>query len=148
MSVNQVFLIGRLGADPELKHTKSGKALCTFSLATDRWTSDAVPDAGPDWHSVVAWERTAETCSRYLRRGRQVAVEGRLSRRKYQDAEGRDRYWVDVVARQVHFLGGGDGARSEASEAGEPNAPTARRPLVSVESAGQPRKEARDDIPF
>jgi single-strand DNA-binding protein len=148
MSVNQVFLIGRLGADPELKYTKGGKAICTFSLATDRWSSDAATESGPDWHSVVAWERQAETCSRYLKRGRQVAVEGRLSRRKYQDAEGRDRYWVDVVARQVHFLGGGDAARSEAGDVGEPNAPGSRRPLVGADTGGQVPREARDDIPF
>lgn len=115
-SVNRVMLLGRLGADPELKTTSNGKQVASFRLATDESYTDTagVRQERTEWHRVVAWQRTAEVVHEYLAKGRQVVVEGRLQTRKWQDQEGRDRYATEVVATRVVFL---DGKREEQREA-------------------------------
>lgn len=133
MSVNHVLLIGRLGADPELRHTATGKTLCRFSLATDRRRREGVEER-PDWHRVVAWERTAENCHRFLSKGRQVAVEGRLQTRRWEDDAGKTRWTTEVVAFRVEFLGGKGTDSSAPAVGGEPPA----APLGGEEPAGDP----------
>lgn len=94
----KVTLVGRLCADPVLRHTKSGKAVTTIRLAVNK------PDAQPSFHSVVVWERTAEVVCEYLRKGRDVEVSGRTHERSYEAADGTDRQVTEVVASSVHFL--------------------------------------------
>lgn len=115
-SVNRVMLVGRLGADPELKTTTSGKQVANFNLATDESYTDTTGERQErtEWHRVVAWQRTAEVVHQYLAKGRQVVIEGRLQTRKWQDQDGRDRYTTEVVASRVVFL---DGKREEQREA-------------------------------
>ncbi|MEZ4265626.1 MAG: single-stranded DNA-binding protein [Myxococcota bacterium] len=117
MSVNNVCLVGRLGADPEMRRTRTGKSVCSLRLATERWTREGEPD-DVEWHRVVVWEQTAERCGLYLKKGRLVAVEGRLSTRSWDDQDGRKRYLTEVVAARVSFLSGG-GARDGAEEGSE-----------------------------
>ena len=111
--VNKVILIGNLGQDPEMRSTASGTAVANLRLATadrrkDRdgnWTDHT------EWHTVVAFGRTAENVAQYCRKGKQLFVEGRLQTRKWQDRDGRDRYSTEIVADNVRFLGGrGDSA--------------------------------------
>jgi len=87
-SVNKVILIGRLGTDPELRYFDSGKALCNFSLATNRSWKDRNGESQErtDWHRIVTWSRLAENCSKYLEKGRKVFVEGRLETRNWEDS--------------------------------------------------------------
>jgi len=108
-SVNKVILIGRLGTDPELRYFDSGKALCNFSLATNRSWKDRNGESQErtDWHRIVTWSRLAENCSKYLEKGRKVFVEGRLETRNWEDEEGKRHYITEVVASNVLFLGGG-----------------------------------------
>lgn len=98
--VNKVILVGRLGKDPELRTTSGGKQTCRFSLATDSGFGD---NKRTDWHSIVAWEKTAEACGRYLRKGSLVYVEGRLRYDKYEK-DGQTRYTTDVIVNSIQFL--------------------------------------------
>ena len=110
-SVNKAIILGNLGKDPELRHTQGGKAVCTLRVATNEvWTDQAGErKERTEWHTIVVWGRQAENCNQYLKKGRSVYVEGRLTTRKWQDKEGHDRYSTEVVADRVQFVGGGKG---------------------------------------
>ena len=109
--VNKVILVGNLGADPELKYTTSGTAVCTFRLATGEAFKNAQGEwqERTEWHRVVVWGKTGENCANYLGKGRQVYIEGRLQTRSWDDQDGNKRYMTEVVAREVQFLGGQQG---------------------------------------
>ena len=108
MSVNKVILIGRLGADPEVRYTQGGQAVANFNLAThEAWTDrQGQSQEKTEWHRIVVWGRQAETCGEYLRKGREAYIEGRLETRQWQDREGQQRYTTEVKAQTVRFLGG------------------------------------------
>jgi len=107
--INKVILIGNLGNDPEMRHTPNGAGVCEFRLATNEaWTDkQGQRQERTEWHRVVVWGKKAEVCSKYLSKGRQVYVEGRLRTRSWEDKEGNKRYTTEVVANDVQFLGGG-----------------------------------------
>lgn len=118
MSLNRVFLLGRLGIDPELRYTPSQTAVCTLRLATSERRKSAEGEWAEhtEWHSVVTFGKTAENCSNFLQKGRQVFVEGRIQTRKWQDQEGKDRYSTEIIANTVQFVGGrGDTQENERS---------------------------------
>jgi single-strand DNA-binding protein len=115
--MNSVVLIGRLCADPELSYTPNTQtACCRFTLAVDRPKRQG-EDAGADFIRITVWGRQAETCDRYLAKGRQVAIHGRIQTGSYKDRNGETVYTTDVVADRVEFLGsaGGDNSRSDGS---------------------------------
>lgn len=117
MAVNKVILIGRLGADPEIRQT-SGGPVCNLRIATsEKWTDrEGNKKEHTEWHSVTVWGRQAENCGRYLAKGREVYVEGRLKSREYEDKDGNSRKVWDVVAQSVQFIGGhGGGDRQQSS---------------------------------
>jgi single-strand DNA-binding protein len=101
--MNSVFLVGRLGADPELRRTGAGKAVCNLRVATERGGAEGKTQE-PDWHRVVVWDRQAETCAQYLQKGRMVAVSGRLQHRAWETDKGEKRYSTEVVAYRVQFF--------------------------------------------
>lgn len=119
-SVNKVILIGRLGNQPELRYTSSNKAVTELRLATtDTWNDQAGNrQEKTEWHSVVVWGKTAENCERYLAKGREVYIEGRLQTRDYQDKDGQKRYKTEVVADRVQFIGGAKGEGDRAGGGG------------------------------
>jgi len=102
--MNKVFLIGRLSRDPELRHTTSGMAVCQINVAISRRTGQG-RDPETDFINVVVWDKQAENVARYLAKGRQVAVEGRIQTRSYDNNEGKRTYVTEVVANNVEFLG-------------------------------------------
>lgn len=102
-SVNKVILVGNLGKDPESRTTQSGKAVANFSLATQGFKEEETT-----WHNIVVWDKLAETCTKFLTKGKQVYVEGRIQNRSYTDKEGTTKYISEVVADQVKFLGKAD----------------------------------------
>jgi single-strand DNA-binding protein len=102
--MNQVILIGRLTADPELRQTQTGTAVTGFSIAINRGRDRDGNDLGADFPRVTVWGRQAETCVQYLHKGDQCAVSGRLQTGKYQDKDGRTVYKTDVIAHRVEFL--------------------------------------------
>ena len=102
--MNKVFLIGRLSRDPELRHTTSGTAVCQINVAISRPVSQG-RDPETDFINVVVWNKQAENVARYLSKGRQVAVEGRIQTRNYDNAEGKRTYVTEVIASNIEFLG-------------------------------------------
>ncbi len=117
MSVNKVILVGRLGQDPELKHTPAGGTVCQFSLATsENWLDkQGQKQEKTEWHRVVVWGKLAETCNQYLAKGRQAYVEGRLQTRSWDDKDGQKRYTTEIVANTIQFLGSKDNSGAHAS---------------------------------
>lgn len=105
MSVNKVILIGRLGEDPELKYTQSGKPVCNFTLATtERWTTDGEKQESTTWHNIVVWGKQAEVMKEYLNKGTEVYLEGRIVNRSYE-TDGGKRYISKVVVQSFQFIG-------------------------------------------
>lgn len=104
--LNKVMIIGRLGADPELRYTQSGQPVCPLRIATDESYTDRDGNRveRTEWHSVVAFQRAAENCNQYLHKGSLVYVEGKLSTRKWQDQNGQERYTTEIRADRVQFL--------------------------------------------
>lgn len=105
--INKAIIVGNLGADPELRTTAGGTPVCNFSVATterrkvgDEWKDHT------EWHKIIVWDKQAENCKKFLAKGRQVYIEGRLQTRKWQDKEGVDRWTTEIVADTVKFLGG------------------------------------------
>ena len=111
--MNKIFLIGRLTKDPELRYTPSGAAVCSFTLAVGRRFTSQSGEKEADFINIVVWNKTAESSAKYLSKGRQAAVEGRLQIRAYDDKDGQRRWVTEVIADNVEFLGNGQGKQQE-----------------------------------
>src|SRR5215471_17249947 len=154
-SVNKVILVGNLGRDPETRYTTSGDAVTNIRLATtDTWKDkNGEKQEKTEWHTVVFFGRQAEIAGEYLKKGKQVYVEGRLQTRKWQDKEGQDRYSTEIVAERMQMLGSREGGSASMSEE-----PAARERSAVAEprggakpGGGQAKKkpdDLDDDIPF
>lgn len=129
--MNQVTLLGRLGQDPDLNYTQTGTPVCNLSIATNkRWTDDqGQKQEKTEWHRAVAFGKQGETIAQYLKKGRQLLVQGELQTRSW-DKDGETRYTTEVLVRSFEFVGD---APTETHQA----APTAAAPTQS-----------RDDLPF
>ena len=101
--LNRIICIGRLTKDPELRHTQSGTAVASFTIAVDRDFKNQNGEKEADFVNCVAWKGTAEFVSRFFTRGRMAVVEGRLQSRKYTDKDGNNRTAYEVVASSVYF---------------------------------------------
>ena len=115
--INKVILIGNLGQDPELRYTGSGTAVCNMRIATSESYKDRDGNQveNTEWHTVVAWSRLAEICGEYLKKGRQVYIEGSLQTRQWEDRDGNTRYSTEIKAREMQMLGGRDGGGGDDS---------------------------------
>jgi single-strand DNA-binding protein len=100
---NKVQLIGNLGNDPEIITLDGGKKLAKFSLATNEYYKDAdgQKQTKTDWHNLVAWNKTAEIIENYVTKGKEIAIEGKLTNRSWDDKEGNKRYTTEVVVSEV-----------------------------------------------
>ena len=153
-TLNKVQLIGRLGADPEVKVTASDLTVASFSLATNRqWKNrDGELQEETDWHNIVAWDRLAQTCGEYLAKGRLVYIEGRLRTRNWEQ-NGQKQYRTEVVASDMLILDGKSGgptpadaeASSEQVKPAESAARRAGRRVLEPVSAGY---DDPDELPF
>jgi len=155
-SVNKVILVGNLGRDPETRYTTGGDAVTNIRVATtDTWKDkNGEKQEKTEWHTVVFFGRQAEIAGEYLKKGRQVYLEGRLQTRKWQDKEGQDRYTTEIVADRMQMLGSREsgGASSAPADSGE------REPVAAGAGGGgrkaspAPAKknvdDLDDDIPF
>ncbi len=143
-SVNKAIIVGNLGKDPEVRFTQSGQAMARFSVATtDTWMDrENGRQERTEWHNIVVWGKQAETCGQYLSKGRQVYIEGRIQTRKFEDREGKERYFTEINAQQVTFLGSrdGGGTRSGQSLDDEPGG--------GFDDAGAGSVPPDDDVPF
>ena len=142
-SLNKVILIGNLGRDPEVRYTQGGGAVANLNLATNEVWNDknGQRQERTEWHRVVVWGKRAEICSKYLSKGRQVYVEGRIQTRSWEDKDGNKRYITEVIAADVQFLGGGKGEGSGARGGRDEGPPPAEADFYG---GGGPD----DDIPF
>jgi len=141
-TLNKVMLIGRLGADPELKYTPSGAAVTTLRLATNLvWKDkDGNPQERTEWHRVVAWRKLAEIAGEWLKKGSQVYIEGRLRTRSWEDRDGVKKYITEVEAENLLMLGKKGAAEPEA-------AVVSAEPLEEV-GPELPPPEEKEDLPF
>ncbi len=165
-SLNRVQLIGRLGADPQMRYTTSGVPVTTFSVATNRqWQSkDGEQHEETDWHNVVAWDRLAQICSEHLTRGRLVYIEGRLQTRSWEQ-DGQTRYKTEVVASDMLILDpkgtpipdDAPAPRDEPVVAARTNGATSRQAAAPARTATASRpsrspvvepEDDPDDLPF
>ncbi len=145
-SLNRVMLIGRLGRDPEVRYTSDGVPVANFSLATSEFWTDksGTRQERTEWHNIVAWNKLAELSRRYLAKGRQVFVEGRIQTREWDDREGNKRRTTEVVASQILFVG----SRPEGAETSAPQPAAARAEPASSEEGMHEVDITDDDIPF
>ena len=158
--VNKVILVGNLGADPEVRYTPSGSAVANVSIATtDQWKDKQTGEnqERTEWHRVVFFNRLAEIVAEYLKKGRQVYVEGRLQTRKWQDQSGQDRYTTEIVANEMQMLGGrepGSSGFDQGMDQSEPAASTggqdsaASKAKADAPAQGGAYDDFDDDIPF
>lgn len=104
--LNKVMLIGRLGADPEIKYAQSGTPVANLRIATDESYTDrnGQRQEKTEWHTVIAFQRTAEICQQYLHKGSLVYIEGKLQTRKWQDKNGQDRYSTEIQCQRLQML--------------------------------------------
>lgn len=109
MSVNKAIIIGHIGKDPEVKYLESGVAVANFTVATSESFKDKTTGerkTQTEWHNVVLWRGLAEVAEKYLKKGSQVYIEGKLKTRSWEDKDGNTRYTTEIVGDQMTMLGG------------------------------------------
>lgn len=135
--LNKVILIGNLTKDPELSETSSGIAYCKFSIAVNRPFANADGDREVDFFNIVTWRGQAETCAKYLAKGKKVCIVGRIQNRSYEDKDGNKRTATDIVASEIEFLT----TREEGDNTADNTADKAKK-RPSLEEVND------DDLPF
>ncbi|MDX1610636.1 MAG: single-stranded DNA-binding protein [Halofilum sp. (in: g-proteobacteria)] len=148
--INKVILVGNLGADPETRYTPSGTAVANLRVATTKAWKDrnsGEQQERTEWHRVVMFNRLAEIAGEYLKKGRQVYIEGELRTNKWQDQQGNDRYTTEIVANEMQMLGGGGGG---GGGGGYSDAPSQQRGSGGGGGGKSqpPPDDFDDDIPF
>lgn len=148
--VNKVILIGNIGRDPEVRYTTSGAAVVTLALATsESWKNKQTGDqeVQTEWHRVVFFNKLAEIAQEYLRKGSKLYIEGSLRTRKWQDANGQDRYTTEIIGNNMEMLDKKGEIDNDAPLAREP----AQAPKESAAAQSASAKTADisdDDVPF
>lgn len=145
-SFNKIVIVGYLGRDPEIRYTPDGTAVCNFSIATSEKKKDKGGDMQEQttWFRVTVWRNQAEAVHKYLTKGRQVYVEGRLRQEEYTDRDGNKRTALEVTATDVQFLGS---PRDEAGGGTAPR-PSAGQSASPKYDAPEPDGARDEDIPF
>ncbi len=139
--VNKVILVGRLGADPEVRYTPGGAAVANFRMATsENWTKDGERQERTEWHKIVAFGKLGEICGEYLAKGKQVYIEGRIQTRSWEDKDGNKRWMTEIVANNMQMLG----SPGESVNAPVPQSNEGATASSSVKEA----EFSEEDIPF
>ena len=158
--INKVIVVGNLGNDPETRYTGSGTAITTISIATsEQWTSKQTgePQQHTEWHRVKLFGKLGEIAGEYLKKGRQVYIEGSLRTDKYTDRDGIERYTTNIIANEMQMLGGTPGEGNNRSGSGSPyggqssgNSRPRERGAPASDPPPSPPGESfdDDDIPF
>ena len=151
--VNKCIIIGNLGRDPEIKYTQNNVPVANFSVATTESWKDK--NSGEwqektEWHRIVAWRHLAERAERYLKKGKQVYIEGRIETRKWTGQDGNDRYTTEIVAQQMMLLGRRDEGEGSGGGLGQKESgPKASGGFTPPEMpSGDAAAEEDDDLPF
>ena len=154
--INKVILVGNLGKDPEVRYTGNQVPVASFSLATSETYRDNSGERRDqtEWHNIVVWRQLAEFAEKYLRKGKQIYVEGKLRTRSYDDKDGNKRYTTEIVADTIQLLGRKDGDDGGDVSEGNDGRPQARNYSGSGSSRPEPAQSAsnvqvdEDDLPF
>lgn len=151
--LNKVILIGRLGADPEVRYLPSGDAITNIRLATSRRWRDRTTNERKEeteWHRVVFFAGLAKVAGEYLKKGSQVYVEGRIRTQKWQGQDGQDRYTTEIVADEMHMLDTRSGGTTNFADNAPPASSYENRPSAPASAASAPAAfdDFDDDIPF
>ncbi len=138
--VNKVILLGNLGKDPEIRTLESGVKLARFPLATNEYYKgkDGELVERTEWHNVILWHQRAELAEKFLKKGSQVYIEGRLQTRQWDDKEGNKRYTTEIIGDVMNFVGGKPG--------GDSGSQKEQSPMMQSKDADMPPEE--DDLPF
>jgi single-strand DNA-binding protein len=149
MSVNKVILIGNVGKDPEVRHLDSGVAVANFPLATSESYNSKSGErvTTTEWHNIVLWRGLAEVAEKYVTKGRQLYIEGRIRTRSYDDKDGNKRYVTEIYGDQMTMLGNRADNQSSPDQGGAmQNSGAASTPQVSQPDIEEP--EGDEDLPF
>lgn len=148
-SLNRVQLIGNLGRDPELRYTKSQTPYAKFSLATtEEFTSNGEKQKKTMWHNLVVWGKQAEIADRYLRKGKQVFIEGKIEYREYDDPNGQKRFFTDIKVDRFLMLGSRDGGGGGEARESRPSGSNAPMSYGNDYDVPESDNFSDDDIPF
>lgn len=151
-SINKVILIGNLGRDPETRYMSNGEAVTNITVATtDTWKDrNGEKQEKTEWHRVTFYRKLAEIAGEYLKKGRQVYIEGRLETRKWTDKSGNERYTTEVIASDMKMLGSRSGSGSFETNAAVPGGPVASSSAKQPDTvkSGSGFDDMEDDIPF
>ena len=143
--INKVILVGNLGKDPEVRYLEGGTAVANFPIATsENYTdrSSGEKKTITEWHNVVFWRGLAEVAEKYLKKGNQVYIEGKLRTRKWQDKDGHDRYTTEIVGDSMQMLGRKDENSSSDSSQQSKSSGTSSSAQIDNEPS------ETDDLPF
>jgi single-strand DNA-binding protein len=152
-TINKVILIGRLGADPDVRYMADGTPVITFNMATDEpiLSAEGNWEKRPEWHRIVARKKLAEVMANLLSKGRLVYVEGKLQTRQWQDAQGVKRYTTEIVAREIQLMDSA-GSRPGQTATGENYSKSGAAPSFKgqsdMEELPPPSNSQEDEIPF
>lgn len=154
--INKVILVGNLGKDPEVRYLEGGTAVANFTLATSETYKDRTTGekkTSTEWHNVVVWRGLAEIAEKYLKKGMQVYVEGKLRTRQWQDKDGNNRYTTEIVGDNFQMLGRKDDSTNNTSSNYETPASGSSNPQpANTTTASAPSidssKDEDDDLPF
>ncbi len=151
MSVNKVILVGNVGKDPEVRHLDNGVAVANFPLATSETYTAKNGDkvTTTEWHNIVLWRGLADVAEKYVIKGRQLYIEGRIRTRSYDDKDGNKRYITEIYGDVMQLLGSRtDGGSSENQSTGYNSAPSAVASGGSIKEPDFEEPEGDDDLPF
>ena len=151
MSVNKVILVGNVGKDPEVRHLDSGVAVATFSLATSETynAKNGERVTTTEWHNIVLWRGLAEVAEKYVKKGMQLYVEGRIRSRSYDDKDGVKRYITEINGDVMRMLGSKDSSSGSSSQGGSSNSASSQN--ATPPSFSEPDMEdsgGDEDLPF
>lgn len=143
--VNKAILLGNLGKDPEVRHLDSGRAVANFSIATSETYKNRNGErvTNTEWHNVVLWTPLAEIAEKYLKKGNQVYIEGRITTRSYEDKDGVKKYITEIVGRELTMLGSRSADSNRGYESSDSN-----NQYESSNSNIESAEEETDDLPF
>ncbi len=151
-SLNKATLIGHAGKDAEIRYTSTGRPVASFSIATSESWKDknsGQMQERTEWHNLVAWDRLAEICGEYVKKGKRIYAEGRIQTRSWDDKDGNKRYTTEIVIQDMILLDGGSGGGSNQggyrAQAASSNAPAAAPAAAEYEPA---HEAPVDDLPF
>ena len=145
--MNKVFLICRLTRDPELRYTGNNTAVASFSIAVNRNFTNQAGEREADFINIVVWRKQAENVKNYLTQGSQVAIDGRIQTRSYDDKDGQKRYVTEIVADNVEFLGSKGGANASAPQSSAASTSTEPTPYDFAAPSEQSKTDV-DSNPF